>query len=209
MEISYRPYNADEVKLLKSYKFSAWKHFENFGMKLVGFTFLFVAPLLLYEGFVAEVPPDVELPIVIVLAMAAVGLTIYFMNRMGELTHNRQIEQDIRTGEAEVIKVRTDYVLKRKEYEDLGSGFYLKIDDRRTLYLQGQYLDELQYSKKFPNTDFEIIRSKKNKELLDIKPNGEYLKPARKLKPFTKEQFESGNIHEDGEILHLPIEEIK
>ena len=208
MDISYRPYNSDEIKLLKRQKFSAWKHFENFGMKWVGLNTLFISPFLLYERFIEEVPPTTELPILVVVEILVVSLTIYWMKRWGDFDHNKQIEKDIKTGEVEVIKIKTDYVLKRKETEDFGSGFYIRIDKNKTLYLQGQHLDELQYSKEFPSTDFEIIRSRKNKEFLDIKSKGKYLKPARKLKPFTKEQFRSGHVHEDGEVLHIPVEEI-
>ncbi|MFI1742874.1 hypothetical protein [Thalassobellus sediminis] len=78
------------------------------------------------------------------------------------------------------------------------------------MFLQGQYFDELQYSRKFPNTEFEIVRTELTfNELIDIKPLGPYLKPEKKLKAFTKEQFENNEVHYDGDLLKIPIEQIK
>ena len=86
----------------------------------------------------------------------------------------------------------------------------LKISENETLFLQGQYFDELQYSRKFPNTEFEIVRTELTfNELIDIKPLGEYLKPEKKLKAFTKEQFENNEVHYDGDLLKISIEQIK
>jgi hypothetical protein len=38
---------------------------------------------------------------------------------------------------------------------------------------------------------------------------GKYLKPEKKLKAFTKEQFEENEVHYDGDLLNIPIEQIK
>jgi hypothetical protein len=204
-----RPYTDSERQILRGRKFSTWKHFENFGMKWVFASIILLAPFLLYDRYVADVSSTVELPILIGIEIAAVLIVLYFMNRIGELSWNKNIEHEINFGEAEIIKLRTDKVIKRKDPEDFGSGYYLKIDDNRTLYLEGQYLDELQYSRKFPNTEFEIIRTKWHNELLEIISTGEYLKPAKKLQPFTKEQYKSGNRHFDGDIIETSIDEIK
>jgi hypothetical protein len=209
MDRILRPYSKEEIKLLRTRKFSAWKHFENFGMKWIGTTIVFIAPLLLFEKFIKEIPPSTELPIVIVLELIAISLVLYWMKKSGELDWNRNIEKEIKSGQAEVITIKTDTVVKRKDPEDFGSGYYLKISDSKTLYLQCQYYDELQYSRKFPNTDFSIVRSKQTGELIDIKSEGKYLKPTRKIEPFTKEQYKTGLIHYDGDVLELSIDDIK
>ena len=132
------------------------------------------------------------------------------MNKMGELNWNKKIEDEIKNGQAQVLKITTDKVLKRKDPEDYGSDFYLKIDENKTLFLQGQYFDELQYSRKFLNTDFEIVRTSLNfNQLLEINSFGKYLKPERKLKVFTNEQYTNDDVHYDGDILEIPIDSIK
>jgi hypothetical protein len=204
-----RPFTEQEKKKLSSRKFSVWKHFENFGMKWVFASLILLSAFLLVKKFVMDISSEIELPIIIIVELIAIAVVIYIMKRTGELNWNKKIESELRDGDAEVIRIKTDRVVKRKDPEDFGSGFYIKLDEKSTLYLEGQYLDELQYSRKFPNTEFEIIRTKWLKELLEINSLGKYLKPERKLKPFTKEQYKTGNRPFDGDIIELPIDEIK
>jgi hypothetical protein len=205
-----RPYNTEEIKHLRSRKNSLWTHIENFGMKWVFVTFILLIPLFIIEKILGKVSSETQLLTLIPLLIISVGIVIYIMNKMGEIGWNKKVENEIKNGKAQILKIKTEMVFKRKETFDLGSGFYIKISENETLYLQGQYFDQLQYSREFPNTDFEIIRTELTlNELLDIKSFGKYLKPERKLKAFTKEQFEKNEIHYDGDLLKIPIEEIK
>ncbi|WP_092545133.1 hypothetical protein [Zunongwangia mangrovi] len=205
-----RPYNSEEIKLLKSRKNSLWEHFENFGMKFIGITLVILSPLLIYDKFINKVSPETQLIVVIPLLIVSVGTVIYWMNKNGEIGWNKKVENEIKNGKAQVLKIHTDKVFKRKQTYDLGSGFYIKISDNQTLFLQGQYFDELQYGRKFPNTDFEIVLTKLTfNELIDVKSFGKYLKPEKKLKAFTKEQFDKNEVHRDGDLLEIPIEQIK
>ncbi|GAA4062615.1 hypothetical protein GCM10022389_03970 [Flavobacterium cheonanense] len=132
------------------------------------------------------------------------------MNKNGEIGWNKKVENEIKYGKAQVLNIETEKVIKRAETYDLGSGFYIKVSENETLYLQGQYYDELQYSRKFPNTNFEIVRSNLTQnELIAIYSFGKYLKPEKKLKPFTKEQYEKNEVDYDGDLLNIPIDEIK
>ncbi len=209
MERFTRPYTEQEKKKLSSRKFSVWKHFENFGMKWVFASLILLFAFLLVKKFVMDISSEIELPIMIIIELIALAVVIYIMKRTGELDWNKKIESELREGEAEVIRIKTDRVVKRKDPEDFGSGFYIKLDEKSTLYLEGQYLDELQYSRKFPNTEFEIIRTKWHNEFLEINSLGKYLKPERKLEPFTKEEYKTGNRPHDGDIIELPIDKIK
>ena len=205
-----RPYNPEEIKLLRDRKNSLWQHFENFGVKFIGITLVLLAPLLIYDKSINKVSSETQLIVLIPLLIISVGSVIYWMKKNGELDWNKKVENEIKSGKAQVLKIQTDKVFKRKQTYDLGSGFYVKISDSQTLFLQGQYFDELQYGRKFPNTDFEIVRTKLTfNELIDIKPFGQYLKPEKKLKAFTKEQFDKNEVHWDGDLLEIPIEQIK
>lgn len=210
MKKTERPYNLEEIKTLRSRKNSLWQHFENFGMKWIFITLILLAPLLIYEKVVGKVSSEIQLLTSIPLLIISIGIVVYLMNKNGEIGWNKKVENEIKNGKAQILKIKTEKVIKRKQTYDLGSGFYIKISENETLYLQGQYFDELQYSRKFPNTDFEIVKTKLNfNELIDINYFGEYLKPKKKLKAFTKEQFEKNEVHYDGDLLNIPIEEIK
>jgi cell division protein FtsB len=205
-----RPYNPEEIKVLRNKKNSLWQHFENFGMKWIFITLILLAPLLIYEKVVGKVSSEIQLLTSIPLLIISIGIVVYLMNKNGEIGWNKKVENEIKNGKAQILKIKTEKVIKRKQTYDLGSGFYIKISENETLYLQGQYFDELQYSRKFPNTDFEIVKTKLNfNELIDVNYFGEYLKPEKKLKAFTKEQFEKNEVHYDGDLLNIPIEKIK
>ncbi len=203
-----RPYTSDEIVLLKSRKYSLWEHFEHFGLKMVGITLVLLAPLLAYDKFVEEVSSNTQLYYSIPVLLIAVSLVLFWMHKNGELAHNRIIKMEIKQGKAQVTKIKTDHVVKRKDPEDFGPGYYIKINEGQTLYLQGQYLYEFLYRGKFPNSHFELVSTSMNDKLLDIAIRGRSLKPKRTLKAFSKEQYQKGEAHSNGDLLDIPIDEI-
>ncbi|WP_281638238.1 hypothetical protein [Flavobacterium marginilacus] len=179
-------------------------------MKLIGITMALLTPLLLYDKFVDAVSSEIQLMILIPLLIFSFGIVVYWMNKNGEIGWNRKVENEIKNGKAQVLKIETEKVFKRNETYDLGSGFYIKISENKTLFLQGQYFDQLQYSRKFPNTEFEIVKTNlTHNNLITINSFGQYLKPEKKLKAFAKEDYENNRVHYDGELLNIPIDEIK
>ena len=205
-----RTYNPEEIQLLKSRKYSLWQHFEHFGMKWLGIILVLLMPFLLFEKFVQKVSSENQLVILIPILIISITIAIYWMNKNGEIGWNKKVENEIKYGKAQVLNIETEKVIKRAETYDLGSGYYIKVSENETLYLQGQYFDELQFSQKFPNTEFEIVKTNLIlNELIVINSFGKYLKPEKKLKPFTKEQFEQNEVHYDGDLLNIPIDEIK
>jgi hypothetical protein len=205
-----RPYNSEEIKLLKSRKNSLWEHFEHFGKKWIVITLILLAPLLLYEKFVGKISSDTQLLTSVPLLVISIGIVMYWMRKNGEIGWNKKVDNEIKNGKAQILKIQTDKVYKRKESFDLGSGFYLKISENETLFLQGQYLDELEYSRKFPNSEFEVVSTALTlNEFIGITPLGEYLNPEKELKAFTKEQFENNDVHYNGDLLKIPIEQLR
>lgn len=210
MRITERTYSTEEIKLLKSRKYSLWQHFENFGLKWIIVIFIFLLPFLVYDKFVDKVSSETQLVILIPILIVSILIVIYWMNIKGEIVWNKKVENEIKNGKAQVLRIVTDTVIRRDETYDLGFGFYIKISENETLYLQGQYFDELRYFQKFPNTDFEIVRTNLNfNDSIVINCFGKYLKPKKKLKAFTKEQFEQNKVHYNGDLLNIPIDEIK
>lgn len=207
---SERPYNAEEIDLLKSRKHTIWEHFENFAKIWLVVILLLILPLIVYEKFIAKVSSATQLIIIIPVLVISILIPLYLMKRNGEINWNRKIENEITNGKAQILKIKTNKVVKRKETCDSGSGFYIKISENETMYLQGQLYDELQYDKKFPNTDFEITKTSLTKDdLLNIKFFGEYLKPEKKISAFSKEDYENEKVHYDRDLLNISIDVIK
>ena len=96
-------------------------------------------------------------------------------------------------------------------YNNFGVAFYLAVVDKgqpKTLFLWGQYLDELEYEKKFPNTEFEFIRNVDSDEFIDFKTSGKYFKEEKVLPGFDKEVWKSGQYPINGQLLDQSIDTI-
>lgn len=205
MEITYRKMTFEEINQLKRQLITSWGFIEKIGIKWIGLTFVTILPLLIFEKNVSS---KNQLIIVIIEQLVVVLAIIFWNKKDPEILFNKTLKKEIYYADAEVVNIKSYRVFKRKEFEDFGTGYYFDLG-RKTIYLQGQHLDLLNHSRKFPNSDFEIIRTKREKILIDYKTKGDYLKPEKTLKSFTKEQYKSGDFHNDGQIIVLNIEEIK
>lgn len=203
-----RPITKKEIESLKTRKSSFMDRVESYGIKLIGFYFFLFISFQLFKKFIYDPSPKIENYIVIAMVILTVLLSIFMMKKMNDFAYEKIINEDIDNGIIEILNIKTNIAIKRKDPEDFGIGFYLKLDNQKTLYLTGQLYDILEYEKKIPATEFEIIRTMKNKIFIDINVKGEYFKPIRVLEPFTDEQYENDETHYDGQILNISIEHI-
>lgn len=210
MKTTERPYTPEEIQRLRRRKYSLWQYCEHFGIKWMMVSLGLIVPFLLYEEFIQKIPPKIELVLVITLQIIGIVIVLVIMKRWGEIDRNANIEREIKEGKAQIVRITTNKAIKREDLGDFGSGFYLKIDDHQTLFLQGQYLDDFQDLKKFPNSEFEMIKTKLfGNDMIDMKFYGEYLEPEKVLKPFSEKQYETEEIHYHEDILNTSIENIK
>ena len=95
------------------------------------------------------------------------------------------------------------------ELEDEGSHYVIELEDRSVLFLSGQYLYEVEAResrrkprvRRFPNTEFEILRHGKELYVLDILCSGEVIEPELFAPPFSIEEYQRCEVPGDGEIL--------
>jgi hypothetical protein len=180
-------------------------------MKLIFIVLVLDIPLLVYDQF-APVASQTQAVYLIIMVVVALLLTFWITKKwQGGLSINKYIS-DINVGQAEVIHVTTTRAIKRKDAEDFGVAYYVEVLDNgqpKTLFLWGQYLDELEYDKTFPNTEFEFIRKKGSDEFIDFKALGQHFKEEKTLPPFDKATWDSGAYPVNGQILEQTIDEIK
>jgi hypothetical protein len=189
---------------------SAYKRFENFVLKLIVVVSVLLAPLLIYGHF-NPVASDIQAVYCIAIVILAILIVFRVTNKFeGGLTNSKQID-NIKSGEVEVVKVQTTRAIKREDFEDFGIAFYLAVVDNgqpKTLFLWGQYLDELEYEKTFPNTEFEFIRKVGSDEFIDFKTSGQYFTEEKVLPPFDKEIWKSGHYPVNGQLLDQSVDDI-
>ena len=103
------------------------------------------------------------------------------------------IEELEQQGLLEVKEFAAVRAFQVEEYEDEGLHYFLKLTDARVLYLQGQYLDEyepeLSQRRRFPCTEFSIVRDSRSGEIADLRCRGVPIEPEAVLPPFPAQFF--------------------
>jgi hypothetical protein len=111
---------------------------------------------------------------------------------------------DLTGGVAGVERLRAIDAMEVEEDEDLGVGYFLRLDDDRVLFLKGQYLQELT----FPAMEFDLSRGPNSGVVLGIACLGPYLLPTRTIPPFTRSEYREGRVPEDGQMIEASWEDV-
>jgi len=141
---------------------------------------------------------------IIIIAWLVYSIRSYIKLRFRfSLTH---YENDLTGGVAEVTRFRATSAIRVKDSEDEDSGYFLHLEDGRTLFLRGRYLYDLEEAKKFPCSEFDLVRGLKSGAILDLVCSGSYLPSQKTTIPFAQLQLKE--IPTDGDIVAIPWEKI-
>lgn len=153
-------------------------------------------------------------PLIICVMFGSMLLSLFIFNRPGFRPGLAPMDLEDRIAELDGkgLLVRQSFQALRafsvEETEDEGSTYFIELDNHNVLVLTGQYLyefepttddPELDQARKFPCTEFEILRHKQAGYVLDIKCNGTVLEPEL-TGPYTKAEIRRG-VPEDGDII--------
>ena len=205
---SIRPLNDEEKQAAAKRKPTTYKTVETFIMMFIGILFVLLVPLLVVDKFypISSNAQGIYCIVIIIISFATVT---YINNKFrGGLINKKK---GAITDEVEAIHVKTARAIKRKDFEDFGIAFYVDVMHngvQKTLFLWGQYLDELEYDNLFPNTEFEFIRQKNSDEFIGFKILGQYFKEEKTLPAFDKEIWKTGVYPINGQLLDMSIDEI-
>ena len=113
---------------------------------------------------------------------------------------------DLAGGVAEVTRLHATKAIRVEELEDEDGGYFLHLEDGRTLFLQGQHLIDLEKKKRFPCSEFEVIRGPKSGAILGLVCCGSYFPSQKMIVPFRQPDLKA--IPMDGDIVAVPWEKI-
>lgn len=100
--------------------------------------------------------------------------------RRGYLEQNRaELTRALEDGHAVVKRVRAVAVVEIEPMEDEGTGYLYDLGDGRVLFLKGQGYEPEDEDTPWPNTEFEIVRTRAAGRWLDLRCHGEALRPVR------------------------------
>jgi hypothetical protein len=95
-----------------------------------------------------------------------------------------------------------------REFEDEGCQYFIELNDGSTLFLGGQYLYDYepmdgarQQARKFPTTEFVVLRDKRDGLIVDVIRSGNVIEPEVEVPSFTRADHESGRAPRDGDII--------
>jgi hypothetical protein len=120
-----------------------------------------------------------------------------------------KVEEDLNVGLAEVCTFEASEAIAVEEFEDEGTGLFLRVGPEQVLFLVGQYLDGMLAERQFPSTAFQLVRSPKAKLPLDLVPTGNYFAPLGTKSPFTTAEFDEGLVPTEGDLLEIDFDSLK
>ena len=154
---------------------------------------LLVAALLLVVAFVFLLTLRVNLVLFVIVAVILffVGFGCVFIggNMISSSLHlwrircglirgqNPKVEDALRDGRVQVLRVEADSVIHLEEFEDEGSAFLFSVEPSRTLILKGQDIYPVEDSMPSPAQRFEIIRTVVHSIKIGMFSSGTVLKP--------------------------------
>lgn len=123
-------------------------------------------------------------------------------------------EEHLRDLEARGLVESSEFVATRafevEETEDEGLHYFLALEDGGVLYLTGQCLydfveitddPEFNQPRRFPCTEFTILRHKIDRYILDIRCRGQVIEPEQLGPPFSREVRRQNRVPEDGQVI--------
>lgn len=172
--------------------------------------------------FDAVSPPIVGIGLALFM-LALCGVSLWLFNPQGfDPLGRKTAEQHMRELEEAGLLVSSDFQATRafgvEEFEDEGLHYFLELVDGRVLFLSGQYLNDYEpisdqdvhLPRRFPCTDFTVRRHKTEGYVAEITCRGAVLEPQVMAPSFSKENWQRGNVPEDGQIISdVTYEELK
>ncbi|MEZ4829147.1 MAG: hypothetical protein R3C61_23110 [Bacteroidia bacterium] len=183
-----------------------WKWMESAILKWLFVFMLSFIPLLLSDE-ILHLNLMKNRPVLIGWLSLTTLITAFFIWREKKQWKNSFLGMDLQNGIVEVTECTPSNAIEIEEDEEMGIGYYLEVGENQTLFLMGKYLftQKIPY---FPSTRMAIIRAPQSGIVLDISINGDYLPPMENIAAFSPEDYSSGKVPLDGEIINKPLKEL-
>lgn len=97
-----------------------------------------------------------------------------------------------------------------RESHEQGSHYFIELHDGSVLYMSGRYLSAfephtllklIQRPRKFPCSEFVVRRDRDDGCVVGIQCHGTVMEPEIVTPPFEKEDFQSGMMPQDGDVI--------
>jgi len=168
----------------------------------INFLILFI-PFMMYNFFYH---PEFSTKLLMVLGVVLLSSIVTVIMVIRLRRRIPQADKDI-----EVLIVKTGRILQKPNDNSTHFGYFIDVHlngKKHVLYLNNKIIDEKVAEGLFPNTSFEILRTRDTAVIFDIIVKGEYLEPEI-IEPWNEANYLNDEVPADGEILECSIEEIR
>ena len=164
-------------------------------------------------------------PLISVVMLGSIIASLCIFNRRGyrPIIPGKSAQEQLAELQEKGLLLSESFSARRafqvEEFEDEGLHYFIELDDRGVLYLNGQYLydyepttddPEVNQPRTFPCSRFTVHRHKTAGYVVDITCAGDVLPPECVAPSFDKSDVKRGLIPEDGQIFRdRTFEELK
>jgi hypothetical protein len=178
-------------------------------MRLLGAAIVVFVGMCVGVVLFSLVPVSVPLwfmgPLSVVLFFGLVGMVMVIFNGGTKVIPavRESLDELRRRGLISTEVVRARRAFSVEEFEDEGPHYFLELEDRRVLYLNGKYLydycDDSAELRRFPTSDFEIHRHKTQGYVVEMDCRGKLL--TLDMEALFNGKKTGLELPEDGEII--------
>lgn len=205
METFFRELTSEELDILKSRLSNIRRLVLEFLSKWIFISIFTLIPMFIFYYKMIDLT---KLIFLVIDQLLVIGMILHFSKPFEKIRSNNKIKEALAYKLAEVTRLKASKVIVRPDDNNVSQGYYLDIGNRKTIFLQNEHFERLYFQNKFPATGLEIIRTALNKIYVTTIISGTQLLPEKEIAPFSKEQYTTGDIHKDGQILEIPIDKI-
>jgi hypothetical protein len=157
--------------------------------------------------FSLDVPAQWTALAALMAAWTVVSIPTY--SRLRKRFGGTELLDDIKRNMVRVEHYDVDQVIEMREYEDLGSAYFIRDREGVVHFLMGQYFYEAEEGGLFPTTRLEIVRAPLSGIVLNLKCSGRPLKPVKTIGPFREELVRQGKMPRDGGAISVGWDDIE
>lgn len=149
----------------------------------------------------------IAIPVSLLALVFGTWLGFRMLSRRPTYERQKPISELLSEGIAESQEFSALRAFEVEEFEDEGRHFFVELEDKRVLYLCGQYLYDT--NEQFPSSDFSVIRNKTEGWVYEVLSKGQPLNVDCVCKHYSKKFIDRYGIPEDGTILGMPYDTLK
>jgi hypothetical protein len=205
VETYYRKLIDEEIENLKSRHTDVHELVSESFFKWITITVFTMIPFFIYYYKMSDIAKVIYL---LADQMLIIGVLIYITKPFEKIRNNNKIKAALMEGYAEVTRITAKKIIECEFSDELFTGFFIDVSNGRTLFLQNEHFDRLKALEKFPNTEFEMVKTTTDKIFVDTILKGDQLHPVKKILHPSKNPYETYGAQNDWQLLEIPFDKI-